>query len=74
MRMTASLPPGCILADIISSSVILGEAVEELAIHAAGSLLNPLLGHLKARCSQGKRMLWAWGLQPHIIYLPNQEV
>lgn len=48
MRMTASLPPGCILADIISPSVISGEAVE-LATCAAGSLLNSLAGPFKSK-------------------------
>lgn len=53
MRTTASLPPGCILADIIAPSMISGEAVEELATCAAGSLLNSLVGPFKSKMLTG---------------------
>lgn len=39
--MTASLPPGCVLTDLISPSVLAeGDAVEELLMVLAGCLTH----------------------------------
>jgi len=48
--MTASLPPGCILTDLIFPSALLeGDVLEELLVLLAVCLTHES-GRLKARC------------------------